>query len=196
MLAPGQLNHAGKGPTHLARLAGREDILQEICELFNAAGLETALVDNADSLVWGKLALNAGINPLTALLEVPNGDLVEDEVLRPVMIAAAHEVAAVATAQGIRLPYTDIASRIVEVCRATARNRSSMLQDILRGARTEIDAISGMVVQLGQQLGVPTPVNQTLLKLVKDKETGRLVFEHYPDDLLQVAQLVSFSEVR
>ncbi|NJN99550.1 MAG: hypothetical protein HC875_38340 [Anaerolineales bacterium] len=55
--------------------------LAKIAALFNKAGLETSLVDNADSLVWGKLAINAGINPLTALLEIPNGALAEDEQL-------------------------------------------------------------------------------------------------------------------
>jgi len=62
-------------------------------------------------MVWGKLAINAGINPLTALLEIPNGALTEDEYLRQVMAAAANEVAQVAAAQGIKLPYNDAANR-------------------------------------------------------------------------------------
>lgn len=175
MLAPGHLYHAGQGPTHLAQIPGRQgEQLANIAKLFNVAGLETTLVDNADSLVWGKLAINAGINPLTALLELPNGALAEDENLQQVMAAAAAEVAQVAAAQGIRLPYSDAARRAAEVSKATASNRSSMLQDVSRAAPTEIDAISGAVVRFGRRLGIPTPVNEFLLRLVKAKETGRI----------------------
>lgn len=170
--APGQLRHAGAGPTYLAGTAAQQPQLLQLAELFNRAGLETSLAENSDSLVWGKLAINAGINPLTALLGIPNGALVEDDSLRRVMAAAATEVARVAAAQGINLPYVDAAQRTADVSRATAANRSSMLQDISRHAPTEIDAISGAVVRLGQKLGVPTPVNQLLLNLIKSKEQG------------------------
>jgi 2-dehydropantoate 2-reductase len=175
IMAPGHLRHAGEGPTHLAALPGREERMMVLVELFNIAGLKTTLVDNADSLVWGKLAINAGINPLTALFEVPNGRLAEDERYQGAMVTAANEVAAVAAAQGIQLPF-DVSEQVVEVAQATAQNRSSMLQDMSRGASTEIEAISGAVVHAGQQFGVPTPVNKILLKAVRDKELGRLTF--------------------
>lgn len=173
--APGQLDHAGEGPTYLARLPGREQRLEQVTALFNAAGIKTSLVNDADSLMWGKLAINAGINPLTALMRVPNGMLVEDETLRRLMAAAATEVAAVAEAQGIRLPFADAAARTAEVARATAANRSSMLQDVSRAGPTEIDAISGAVVRFGRRFGVPTPVNEFLLRQMKARErlTGR-----------------------
>lgn len=186
VLAPGHLRHAGEGPTYLAGRPKQKEKLEQVTALFNAAGLETTLVDNADSLIWGKLAINAGINPLTALLEIPNGALTEDDYLRQVMAAAANEVAQVAAAQGIVLPYRDAANRTAEVSQATAANRSSMLQDISRAAPTEIDAISGAVVRVGQLLGVPTPVNEFLLRLVKDKEAGR-VFDSQQLQLLTQA---------
>jgi 2-dehydropantoate 2-reductase len=168
--APGRLDHAGEGPTYLARLPGREQQLEQVAALFNAAGIETSLVNDADSLVWGKLAINAGINPLTALMRVPNGMLVEDETLKRLMAAAATEVAAVAEAQGIHLPFADAAARTAEVARATAANRSSMLQDVSRAGPTEIDAISGAVVRFGRRLGVPTPVNEFLLRQMQARE--------------------------
>jgi 2-dehydropantoate 2-reductase len=170
VLGPGQLYYAGPGPTHLAKIPGQTQRLEQLAALFNTAGLETSLVDNADSLLWGKLAINAGINPLTALLEVPNGALAENERWQRVMAAAASEVALVAAAQGIYLPYDDVARRTLEVSKATAGNRSSMLQDVSRAAPTEIEAISGAVVHFGQRLGIPTPVNELLLRWVKAKE--------------------------
>lgn len=174
VIQPGQLYHAGEGPTYLAGAPSQLAQLNTVSELFNAAGIKTSLADNADSLVWGKLAINAGINPLTALLNVTNGVLVEDQTLQRVMSAAAKEVEQVAAAQGIRLPYASAADRTAEVSRATASNRSSMLQDLSRHAPTEIDAISGVVIRLGDKLGVPTPVNQLLFNLIKAKENGAL----------------------
>jgi 2-dehydropantoate 2-reductase len=83
------------------------------------------------------------------------------------MHAAATEAAAVAAVQGIRLPYPDPLKAVESVARRTANNRSSMLQDVLRGAPTEIDAICGAIVQAGEEAGVPTPVNLTLWQLVR-----------------------------
>ncbi len=168
--APGQLRYAGGGDTFLAGSSEQQQRLKNLAVLFNTAGIKTSVVEDADSLMWGKLAINAGINPLTALLDIPNGALVENKTLHQVMSAAASEVAQVAAAQGIRLPFGDAATRTAEVSVATAANRSSMLQDVSRAAPTEIDAISGAVVRIGKQFGVPTPINQMLLNLIKAKE--------------------------
>jgi len=173
VLGPGRLRHAGDGPTHLARVTGQEPILSSISELFKRVGLATTLVDDADSLIWGKLAINAGINPLTALLKIPNGALVEDDLLARIMAGAAQEVAQIAAVRGVGLPYEDAAVRTAEVSRATAANRSSMLQDVDRGAPTEIDAISGAVVRAGAEAQVPTPINHFLWRLMKAQEAGQ-----------------------
>lgn len=174
VLGAGRLRHAGDGPTHLAAGPEQLDKITQLAALFNRAGLETHVVEQVDRLVWGKLAINTAINPLTALLEVPNGLLADYEALRRVMSAAANETADVAAALNIQLPFADAAQRAVEVCQATAGNYSSMLQDIQRGAPTEIKAICGAVVRRGQTAGVSTPVNGTLLQLVKAKEAGML----------------------
>lgn len=174
VLAPGQLRHAGAGSTFLAQVPGCQRQIEAVAQLFNRAGLPTEVVDDATSLVWGKLAINAGINPLTALLELPNGALAEDEALRHLMMAAAEEVAQLARAQGIKLPYADAAQRTTEVSRATAANRSSMLQDMSRRAPTEIEAICGAVVRIGHELGLPTPVNRFFLEAIRSKEAGRV----------------------
>jgi 2-dehydropantoate 2-reductase len=175
VIAPGIVRHAGHGPTYLGRdpLLGPAQTarLAEVADLFNRAGLETHLVDDTDALVWGKLAVNAAINPLTALLRVPNGFLVEHETLVGVMRGVAGEVAAVAAAQGIVLP-DDPGERAIGVARATAANRSSMLQDVLRGAPTEIETICGAVARVGDQVGVATPLNGWLSRLVHRLEAG------------------------
>jgi 2-dehydropantoate 2-reductase len=173
MIGPGVVRHAGKGVTHLATTPETAGRLKEIAEIFNRAGFKTHLVGSATSLVWGKLAVNAGINPLTALLQVLNGYLYEDPVARALMCQAAEEAAAVAKALGIDLPYESASDRTIEVAKATAANRSSMAQDIARGMPTEIDTISGAISHYGQITDVLTPLNDVLIRLVKAQiETG------------------------
>jgi len=171
LLGPGRVYHAGAGPTHLGVTPLTRERLEEVGALFRQAGLETHLTENITGLVWGKLVVNSAINPLTALLRVPNGALLENESARALMEAVAWETARVAQAQGIRLPFDDPAERVREVAARTACNRSSMLQDVLRGTPTEIEAINGAVVRAGQRLGVPTPINATLWRLVCALET-------------------------
>ncbi|HUM69568.1 MAG TPA: 2-dehydropantoate 2-reductase, partial [Chloroflexota bacterium] len=174
MAGPGHVRVAGMGHTYLAPPTGpgARITLAEVAALFQQAGFPTDLTDNPISLVWGKLAINAGINPLTALLRVPNGYLAENPAAQAIMFQAASEAAAVAQAQGIKLPYPDAAHRALDVARGTATNQSSMLQDILRGARTEIEAICGAVVRYGREYHIPTPANEVLLREVKRLEIG------------------------
>lgn len=177
VLRPGAVRHAGHGLTYIgndpALGPGQRDRLPQLVELFNRAGFETSLVADTDGLVWSKLAVNAAINPLTALLRVPNGFLVQHEELVAIMRQTAGEVVAVAEARGIVLPHADAAERAITVARATSANYSSMLQDVLRGAPTEIEAICGAVTREGRAAGVPTPLNARLCRLVRRLEDGR-----------------------
>ncbi len=172
LLEPGVLRHAGSGQTYLAESPETAVSPQKIVDLFQAAGFPTSLADNAQGLVWGKLAVNAGINPLTAVLQVPNGFLAENRTARQLMARAANEVAQVAAAQNIQPPFADAAAQAVAVAQATASNQSSMWQDLANGRPTEIAAICGAVVSAGRQFGVPTPVNSVLQTAVQQAEQG------------------------
>jgi 2-dehydropantoate 2-reductase len=132
-----------------------------------SANFQVEIVEDAQSLVWGKLVINAAINPLTALLRVPNGELLERPSAREMMGRLASEAAQVAQAEKIRLPFSNPIAATEEVARKTAANHSSMLQDVLRGAPTEIDAICGAVVQVAQKHNIQTPANWACWKLIK-----------------------------
>jgi 2-dehydropantoate 2-reductase len=119
------------------------------------------------NLIWGKLLVNVAINALTAVLRVPNGDLLRISPAAEVMRAAVAEAEAVAKALGVALPYPDAWAQAARIARRTAANRSSMLQDIEHGRRTEVGQINGAVAEAGRALGIPTPVNDTLTRLVK-----------------------------
>ncbi len=170
LLAPGRVRHAGSGPTVLGIPPGREEAITAVAGLFTRAGLETRISDDVDSLLWSKLIVNVGINALTALLRVPNGVLAQTPECDLLMARAVAEAVAVARALSIGLDGERQLERVREVCLRTADNRASMLQDILRGRPTEIDAINGAVVARGRAAGVDTPVNLLLTQLVQALE--------------------------
>lgn len=165
LLGPGMVRAGGAGPTYVAP----HPRLEPLVDLLETAGFEVHAASDLLSLMWGKLVVNTGINALTALLEVRNGELLEGTHARSVMNTAAMETARVAEALGIKLPYDDPIQEVEGVARRTAENESSMLQDIRRGAPTEVDAINGAVAREGDRLGLPTPVNRTLWNLVRAK---------------------------
>jgi 2-dehydropantoate 2-reductase len=163
MLEPGYVQFNGNGKIFL----GSHPHIADLAELLGKSGFQVELVPDPAALVWGKLVINAAINPLTALLRVTNGELLERETARELLAEAAIEAAIVAAKQGISLPYPDPVLAVEEVARNTAGNHSSMLQDVLRGTITEIDAINGAIVRTGEQTDVPTPINRMLWMLVK-----------------------------
>ncbi len=169
LTGPGRVRPGGEGLVYLPS----DRRLDPFQVLFERAGYSVQAVDDLQGLMWGKLAVNAGINPLTALLGVRNGALPERPDARAVLERAVAEVAAVARAGGAELAFEDPVAETLAVARRTEQNRSSMLQDLQRGAPTEVDAICGAVVQRGEELNVPTPVNETLWRLVRAAAEGR-----------------------
>ncbi len=163
LLGPGLVKPAGNGSVSIQshpRLAPLE-------AAFVSAGFDVKVVADARALIWGKLVINSAINPLTALLRVPNGELLNRPAARALMKCLAEETTAVALAEKVDLRFGDPASFVEDVARRTAANYSSMLQDIRRGAPTEIDAICGAVTLAGERDGVPTPVNDACWRLVQ-----------------------------
>jgi 2-dehydropantoate 2-reductase len=170
----GRIRLAGHGPIFLGRppdsqVTPRE--LTAIVEVFRQAGLDCRADPDIMAVLWHKLLINVGINPVTALTRLPNGQLPAVPAAWQVVTAAIQEACAVAEALGFT-PTADPLSRVRQVCQATAANRSSMLQDVLGRRRTEIDAINGQIVAHGQKLKVPTPVNALLTNLIKALESG------------------------
>ncbi|PUA32429.1 MAG: hypothetical protein B7O98_07180 [Zestosphaera tikiterensis] len=164
-------------PTHYVWVGGSESYVgseglpKKV--LSNLAGklslLNVKVVDDIKSYMWLKLAVNAAINPLTAVLGVKNRALVEDEVLRNLADKIVDEVVEVANALGVKLPSNPY-EEYVKIAMSTGDNYSSMLQDIINKRKTEVDFINGEVVRKGRLVNVKTPVNETLLMLVKAKE--------------------------
>jgi 2-dehydropantoate 2-reductase len=163
LLGPGLVKVGGEGVLSLEQnqsLGPLEAALRE-------SNFNLHVVDDARSLIWGKLVINAAINPLTALLQVTNGELLSHPKARRMMGALARETAEVAGAENIHLPFGDPVIAAEEVARKTAANLSSMFQDMRRGAPTEIDAICGAVAERGKQHGIKTPYNKACWTMVR-----------------------------
>jgi len=172
MVGPGRVRHGGKGPTFVGQVGrGITPEVELIASVLNDSGIPTEPCDSIERLIWEKLLVNVGINAVTAITGLRNGELLDLEETKILMAMAVEEAKEVALKRGIPVEG-DPVERVFEVCGATARNRSSMGQDIDNRRRTEIEFINGAIVKEGKALGVPTPVNATLTYLVKALERG------------------------
>ncbi len=158
LLGPGRVRAGGGNVIRLAAHAR----LGEVSDLLRRAGFDVALAPDARTLLWEKLVVSASLLPVTALLGVTNGEVLRRPSAARLLDAAAREVAAVARAAGISLEEGEPAAPARRVAEATAKNFSSMLQDVRRGALTEVEAINGAVAREGRRFGVETPVNAAL----------------------------------
>ncbi len=171
VLSPGEIYHAGQGLTTVGELQGEvTPRVEKVSAMLNEAGIQTQVSGNVMGLIWGKLLVNVGINALTALTGLKNGQLLDHPETVELMELAVLEGFEVCKAKGIKLPYQDPVSHAREVAMATASNRSSMLQDVTNQRKTEIEVINGAIVREGQALGIQTPVNKVLTNLVRTLE--------------------------
>jgi 2-dehydropantoate 2-reductase len=172
LLGPGLIRHGGNGPTYIGEpdgpISGR---VERLVALFGQAGLAAEPSDQVQGLLWQKLIVNVGINAITALTGIRNGSVAEMEEAAALCRSAVAEAVVVAGSMGFPVGE-DTVDRVLAVARATARNRSSMGQDVDRKKRTEIDAINGAIVRFAGRTGVPVPVNRTLTALVKVLEAN------------------------
>ena len=159
MLAPGRIRY-WKGQTILSpgTTAAR------VAQVLEDSGLAVRTATDFPTEVWKKLVVNCVINPLTAILQARDNEI-GGELLAGIRHAVVREVVAVGVAEGITLK-SDLADFVDQVI-PRYENRSSMLQDLTRGSRTEIDFLNGKVVELGKRHGIPTPANDCLTQLVR-----------------------------
>lgn len=168
MIAPGEVSLRGGGSVVIGgRDAKRVEMVRGILA---QAGLSVGVTDDPERTVWEKAIANAAINPLGALLDVSNGALASDPDAARIQEEVVREAAAVANAAGIRVDAAALLSTVRDICRITASNRCSMLQDLAAGRKTEIDGINGAIVRNGKELGIATPWNEELVCLIRARE--------------------------
>jgi 2-dehydropantoate 2-reductase len=151
--------------------------LEAIASAFTQAGIPAEATLEIKQFIWGKVFYNCCLNPLSALLEVTYGELSEHPETKQIMTSVIEEIFAVAGAKGVALAWRSpleyqkiLLGRLVP---DTYAHHASMLQDVMRGKKTEIDALNGAIARLGEETGIPTPVNLMLTQLIKVKEQIR-----------------------
>jgi len=172
MPAPGRIKHAGRGDLLIGDLPGRagpprEAAIARVSSLFEAAGVPCRVSPDIQADLWTKLITNVGLNGISAVVHSTYGDVVAIPESRETIRALVNECVAVALASGVSLPESDFAAMVLQFAERVGPVFSSTAQDLERGKPTEIDALNGFVVRRGAALGVPTPVNQSIVAFVK-----------------------------
>jgi 2-dehydropantoate 2-reductase len=173
LLSPGHVIAGLKGKeTIIGELDGRlTERVQRIAATFNSAGLLLTVSTDIVGTIWDKLLVNVATGALAGITRLPYGGLYEVPEIKACAIAAIAEGMAVAKASGVKLSVSDPEQPWRKAAEGLpAEFKTSMLQSIEKGSRTEIDFINGSVVRWGEKCGVPTPVNQALVACIKGIE--------------------------
>jgi len=141
---------------------------KKLIDIFNNTGINTQIAEDMKERVWKKVIVNCVMNTMTAILKVKNGELAK---IPNVAKSIIDECVEVADKEGLELDNNEMFEFVMKTIDASAENKSSMFQDILKGRKTEIDFLNGRVVELGKEHNIKTPVNEVLVSLIKFVES-------------------------
>jgi len=172
MIEPGRVKHSGRGDLIIgnpySNHDAKEPALAEVAATFTRAGVSCSISENITVELWKKLIMNCAYNAISALSRRKYGRIARDAGSIELIKLVVSEAVAVGKAAGVQLSAeTMFAAALKLGSEAIPEALSSTAQDIARGKPTEIDSLNGFLVRSGTELGVPTPVNQTLCSLVK-----------------------------
>ncbi len=165
------INWAGQGEIIIGKMPLTKinnKTLDEVTKLLDDAGLNASNVQDIRSKLWTKLSINAAVNPLAAICGVKNGELLTPQLFNCAS-SVMFEVLNVARESGIDVPDNfEMVDLLTQILTSTKENKCSMLQDVMKGKRTEINSICGEVIKKAEQLGIPTPINSTLMAIISE----------------------------
>ena len=180
--APGEIAYVGRieGKPHIAfgePGAGPSERALGFTEVCRAAGIDAQVCDDTEAMIWEKFCLVSGTSAATALTRQTVGRVRSDPDIRWMLEEAIGEAARIGRALGVALAV-DIESRtLTAIDNNPAHGKSSQLVDLERGRRLELDGLSGAVIRLGKQTGVPTPVHGTVYAALKPFIDGGVASE-------------------
>lgn len=173
LLESGEVFHAGLGEVILSAFQGAaEEAVTGLGACLSEAGFPVQQVPDIRKPLWDKTILNAALNPVSALLGLRTGQLLRDPGSEQLLRLLVREAVSVAVAEGISTSEAEVWASVERIAAATAGNKTSMLQDLERGVRTEVDAMNGVIVARGAKRGIETPWNQLMLRLIRRRERG------------------------
>ncbi len=165
-----QVLHTGQGQTIIGPLNDKAEVeLGSLVQAFNLALPPAHADSNIYQALWNKLAINCCINPLTALRDCRNGELAAKDTLE-IIETLCSEISAVINAEGFSCDNAELFARTKQVIEATSKNFSSMHQDIHYNRPTEINYITGYLLERARAHNIDTPMNKNLFEKIKQKE--------------------------
>jgi 2-dehydropantoate 2-reductase len=176
---PGLVKHAGVGDTMIGIYdsPGSSDekaALVGVAEAFRRAGIDIDVVSSIDREIWAKAIINSAINPITAIRGERNGVIVSDPSIKELATCVVKEGVRIARSHSIQVTEEEMLERTFSTATRTSVNQSSMLQDVRRRRRTEIESINGALVRKASESGLDAPYNRTLYDLVRSLEESYL----------------------
>ena len=142
----------------------------KVHQLINSAGFNSYTAADPDFLLWHKAVINAGINPISTILNIANGEILKNSSAMLLQEKIVREAVDSASANNIRMDFEEILNTTRDVCEKTSSNICSMLQDIRNGRKTEIESINGRIIEYAEARGIDMPYNRSLYLLVKSLE--------------------------
>ncbi|TBX27817.1 hypothetical protein TK43_09000 [Roseovarius sp. JS7-11] len=167
-LGPGRVASHGAATTDLYSASGQDLlILHKIAALMDRGGITARLEPDIDVAIWEKATFNCALNPICALSGGTPGSVGASEAGRRLAASVAAEAIAVAKASGVNASLDRVTAMMEHAFAHHLHHEPSMLQDRMAGRRTEIDALNGAVLRIGDRLGVPTPANRIVTDLIR-----------------------------
>jgi len=171
LISAGHIHHGGGGATVIGRLDGNSDRLQSIAESFSECGFSTTTANDVKMQIWRKLFINTAASSLTAILQVPLGFILNNPYGNSLMRRLATEAVAVANAEGVAQFETEkVIEDITAVLKGAPDGYTSIYADIKNGMRTEVDTISGSVIESAKRLGIAVPTHECIVALIHAME--------------------------
>lgn len=179
LISDGNIRYTATGLIKVAPVTKSSfPIAREFSELLQLAGLKSITKNDAQDILWGKLVANSAINPLSAITGLSNGHLLSSVNLRKLISKIATETYTVGRIGANVNPdiegESEASSYVLKTAATTAQNKSSMLQDLFRGKKTEVDFINGVVCRIAKKVSFDAPLNETMYSLVKTLEENRI----------------------
>ena len=169
-LSPSSAKYMGGKYTAIGSRWGSEAHAEKIGKVFNESGIYTIIDEDIMRAVWSKVFVNATMNPLTAIFDMPNGFITDDPYAWKLSQEIVREAAAVAEAEGIKFDISEADESVRFSCEIAYNGFTSMYQDIKKKVKTEVDYINGAIVRLGEKHGIETPCNRHITEIIHGME--------------------------
>lgn len=167
IIGNGYVNHGGSGLTSIGLLRGDNDWLTKIAEAFTSCGFECVISKAIKAQIWNKLFTNTAASSLTAVLQVPLGFICEDPYAKSLMHALCKEAVQVANAEGFaKFDEEQVIADVERVCKSAPDGYTSIYADVKKGARSEVDTISGSVIEAAKEMKISVPYHEMVVSLI------------------------------